>query len=120
MSETRDIALYRLRHAYKPDLRGLERPFLVDWYESYAEAMEDAKAYDSKPYVLMHGEYSPPTYVIVDAQVADYIESGRYEDMSNYDWDDAECTCGECNKCIQMMIEQDREYILDHAMTVIN
>ena len=78
---------------------------------SYKEAMQKIEELDGEVYVLRHNEYSRPDYIIVDANSAGWVFGGRNGDMSNYDWDDAECDCGECNVCIDMMNKQDTEYI---------
>lgn len=55
-------------------------------------------------------------YYAITERDADYIASGRDEDMSNYDWDDAECDCGSCDTCAAMMIAQDVDYIISNSL----
>lgn len=81
------------------------------YYDSYKEAKKIINMLDNEIYVLSNNEYSRPEYYIIDDITADWIKSGRNEDMSNYDWDEAKCVCGECSICIKMMNEQDREYV---------
>lgn len=106
-----------LKHAYHPDLQGDEMPRI---YEEEFDTLEDAteriEEWNNETYYLSHNESGRPTYVVVEDVDADYVEGGRNEDMSNYDWDGAACECGECNKCISMMIGQDRGYLLSNAL----
>ncbi len=111
-----------LGNYYLPDIQG-ERS--VRWAShEQGEAMpfdsiEEAKAWieeaESDVYVTSHNEAGRPEYMVVDERVYDYISGGRNQDMSNYDWDGAECDCGECETCIDMMIDQDRDYVRGEA-----
>ena len=108
-----------LHHCYQPDLQGDGQP---SWHEcngndlvtynTVQDAQDQIDDWDDDIYVTDHNEIGRPTYVIISDMTADYIRSGRNQDMSNYDWDNAACDCGECDECMSMMIEQDREYIL--------
>ncbi|APU89152.1 hypothetical protein Rctr71_033 [Virus Rctr71] len=113
------MKIVTLRHAYQPDLQGMERPRIEEVYhDTLQKAIDQIQEWDSEIYYLAHNEYTRPTYIVVEDVDADYVEGGRFEDMSNYDWDeDMECgTCGECNTCIRIMIEQDRQYLLNAAL----
>lgn len=68
-------------------------------------------------YYTSHGESGCPTYLVVDDVSADYVISGRGGDISNYNWEDADCDCGECSACFAMMIAQDRAFLQDNALT---
>lgn len=106
-----------LRYAYQPDIAGLERVhFINEEFETVEEAKEFIAELDNEVYILQHNEYSRPDYVVVDEVTANWVESGRNGDLSNYDWSNAECTCGECNKCIATMIGQDRAYVRKYAV----
>jgi len=115
-------AISVLRNVYQPDIQGESQPgFHNDFhgniveFETIEEAKSEIAEWESDRVVLSHNEYSAPDYIIVSDVTADYIQSGRNSDMSNYDWDGAECECGECQKCFAMMISQDRDYIRSHA-----
>lgn len=108
-----------LRNVYKPDLQCESQPsFYTDFHGDIVEfeTAEDAKSkireWKSDRVVLSHNEYSTPDYIVVSNLTAEYIQSGRNGDMSNYNWDEAGCECGECQDCFEMMIAQDRAYIL--------
>ncbi len=112
-----------LGHYYHPDLQGKETPRIhCDERNNPIEydSLEDARAvideWNDDVYILSHNESGRPTYLIVANVDGDYIHDGRNGDLSNYDWDDASCTCGECNTCFQMCIAQDREYLLGSAV----
>lgn len=113
-----------LRHAYHPDLQSMEQPKVlcedgtdtpVD-YETLEDAIAEVNERNGETYYLSHNESGRPTYVVVDDVDAEYVRSGRNGDMSNYDWDNADCDCGECNECCEMMIGQDREYLIKNAL----
>lgn len=113
-----------LKHAYHPDLQGMEQPEIyceentdipVD-FETLEEAKAQIEKWNDETYYLSHNESGRPTYLVVENVDADYVRSGRNQDMSNYDWDDADCECGECNVCCSMMIGQDREYLTQNAL----
>jgi hypothetical protein len=94
-----------------------------DLYDTIEEAQEIIDDMEADDYVLSHNEAGRPDYYIVDDNDADYVATGRGGDESNYDWSDCSCTrnngdcCGECDECIDIEIEQDREYIIDNAVT---
>lgn len=48
-------------------------------------------------------------YYITDSEIVEYI--GRDGDDSNYDWNDCECSCGNCNTCFQFKVLADLEMI---------
>ncbi|MEM4658358.1 MAG: hypothetical protein QXX77_08065 [Candidatus Methanosuratincola sp.] len=107
-----------LRYAYQPDTGGLERVYFLDEeFETVEEAKEFIAELDNEVYILQHNEYSRPDYLVVDDVTADWIMSGRNSDLSNYDWSDTECTCGECSKCIVTIIDQDRAYVRKYAIS---
>lgn len=106
-----------LKHYYYPDLQGDEQPRIDETlYDTIDEAKDVIAEWDDGVYITDHNESGRPTYVVVESVDADYIAGGRNQDASNYDWDGAEHDCGECNVCLRMMIEQDRQYLLDHAV----
>ena len=78
---------------------------------SYKEAMEKIEGIDREVYVLENNEYRRPSYIIVDSISAGWVDSGRDGEMSNYDWYDSECNCGECRICTEMKNSQDIEYL---------
>lgn len=100
-----------LPHYYHPDIQGNERPRLDGDFDTIKDARAEINKRESETYYLQHGESGRPTLLVVDERTADYVECGRGQDMSNYDWDNAECGCGECNTCFEMMITQDRDYL---------
>ena len=120
-----------LRHAYYPDLQGVEAPKIhaddrndpVE-YDTVDEAKDVIAEWDNEVYVLSHNESGRPSYLVVEAVDGDYIHGGRYGDMSNYDWAEWEsyCThndddaCGECHGCHESMIAEDRDYLLGRAV----
>ena len=113
-----------LKHGYHPDLTGIEQPrFELDHNGNPREfELDEAKRiieqWENEPYVLSHGESGRPTYLIVESIDGNNIYSGRNGDMSTYDWpDDMNCNaCGECTACMQLMIDQDRDYLIRHAV----
>lgn len=48
-------------------------------------------------------------YYINETDLIEYI--GRDADGSQYNWENCECGCGECDTCHQYMIMQDLEMI---------
>jgi len=115
-----------LRQAYSPDLQGIERPHFLSEENSQddlvIDTIEDAKdkieELDNEIYVTSNGESGRPEYLIVD----DNYTIG-YDDMSNYNWDDSDCdrgadgeACGECADCIQLMINQDRQGVINNKV----
>ena len=112
MSKSTQYAIATIPNYYMPDIQG-----------NNAEAQSAIDELEDETYCLSHGEAGRPEYVIVDDCVADYIDGGRNSDGSNYDWDDNDCDknngdcCGECQQCIEMMIDQDREYVKANAVT---
>lgn len=112
-----------LRDAYQPDLQGLEAPKfyevddkIID-FDSADEAFAKVGELDDAVYYTSHGESGRPKYLVVDDVSANYIISGRGGDMGNYNWDSADCDCGECSTCFAMMIDQDRDFLKDNALT---
>ena len=108
-----------LKNVYYPDIQGksavtfvhTENDQNINYFDSIEEAVEEKEKLESETYLLSNNEAGRPEYYIVNDNVGDYILSGRNYDMSNYNWNDANCDCGECFKCFQMMIDQDRSYI---------
>lgn len=106
-----------LLDAYQPDLQGDEKPRIrEDVYETIDEAQAVISDEMAQPLYLGHNVYGRELH-IVDDVTADYIEGNRNGDGGNYDWDSNDCKrnggecCGECDECIRMMINQDRDYI---------
>lgn len=131
MSTNKQYAIAILRNAYQPDMQGLGAVhFEMDDNQRNINlySLDDAKArieeLDGDVYVTTNGEAGRPDYYIVDEVTADYIETGRNSDMSDYDWDNDPCTshdndgnaCGECKECIDMMINQDRQLVQSNAV----
>jgi hypothetical protein len=119
--EKMNLRIATLKHAYRPDLQGMEQPIIEeDVYDTLAEAVAVIEKWNSEVYVTDHNESGRPTYVVIDDRDAHYIETGRGEDMSNYTWtdeDEARCgSCGECQDCLDTMIAQDRDYLLKNAL----
>jgi hypothetical protein len=107
---------------YEPDIQGNNRVRFIEdnngdteYYDTIHEAREAIEQLENDRYYLTHGEAARPDYYVVEDGIAAYIMEGRGGDMSNYDWDDADCDCGDCNICIDMMMQQDREYVVDNA-----
>jgi hypothetical protein len=111
---------------YEPDIAGNNRPYVVceddGQTERIFDSVDDAEAsvddLDSDIYVATNGEAGRPAYYIVEAG---YDIS--YDDQGNYNWDGNNCTdgdddscCGECDKCIEMMIDQDRDRVIANAI----
>ena len=113
-----------LHDCYTPDLQGQRRPVIKgDVYDTVDDARAEITRLTDGPLYIDNNIYGV-TYLVVNDVTADYIESGRNGDMSNYDWDNNDCTssdqgqcCGECRDCITMMIDQDRECIRQNAET---
>lgn len=102
---------------YEPDIQGKNAVKISDEiYDSIADAKERIEELEDGTYCLANGEAGRPDYYVVESVDADYIASGRNEDMGNYDWTDADCDCGECNACCGMMIDQDRDYVQSNAV----
>lgn len=129
------FAIAILRNFYHHDIQGQRSVLFVQeegqkhpedykTYDTLRDALDAVDEMDYEVYYLSHNEADRPEYVIVDADVADYIISGRGGDMSNYDWDDCDCdncdadgnACGQCNVCIDMMIDQDIDHVRDNAV----
>lgn len=119
-------AIAILRQAYHPDLSGIERPDFekcydgetLDVFANVETARSRVRNLDSSTYCTKSGESGRPEYLIVPVDIADYVISGRYGDGSNYSWD-FECDrgdehCGECPACLAGMIDEDRNYLMDH------
>ena len=106
-----------LKHTYMPDLQGKRQPRIHgEDYETLDDAIAKITEWNNDIYVTDNNESGRPTYVVVEDVPADYVSGGRNEDMSNYDWDNAACDCGECGVCCEMMIDQDRQYLLNWAL----
>lgn len=118
-------AIAILRSVYQPDIQGAGS---VRWvmdddgqsiriYDSVYDARAARDDLDSDVYVCQHGEAGRPEYIVLDQDVAEYVDSGRDGDGSNYDWDDVECcrndghACGECDTCLSAIRDQDRSYV---------
>lgn len=94
-------------------------------YSTVAEALGRVEELDADVYVTDSNEAGRPEYIVVDAGTAEYIETGRGYDGSNYDWSGCQCDdaaghpdgycCGECDSCMAAMQDQDEEYIRDHS-----
>lgn len=107
---------------YEPDLQGQRQPRFEEdnsgnpiEYDTIDEAKAVIKDWLETRTVLGHNQYGV-TYLVVESAHGDYILGGRNSDMSNYDWDNATCDCGECDTCFNLMIDQDRQYLLDSAV----
>ena len=126
MTQSTQCAIAILPNYYGPDIQGNNAVnFLTTddsnasmiLYDTIDEAQDAIDELEDDTYYLSHGEAGRPEYVIVEDGVADYISDGRNGDMSNYRWDENDCKknngdcCGECPECIEMMIDQDRDYI---------
>lgn len=123
-----------LRHTYMPDLQGDRMPRIqcdddnnpIE-YDTIAEAKEVIDSWDDDVYVTSHNESGRPTYLIVESASGEWVHGGRNGDGGNYDWDGYEdfCThidgdgncCGECNGCIEYMIDADRDYLRSAAVS---
>lgn len=121
-----------LRHVYQPDLQGDEQvTFATEpdsghndmiTFDTPEEAHAEIAEWADDIYVTEHNESGRPTYAVVDDLTAEYVIGGRNGDMGNYDWDDNDCKrndgecCGECDDCLSMMINQDRDYIIASAV----
>lgn len=53
-------------------------------------------------------------YFVCESDIIDYI--GRDGDDTNYDWDDCNCDCGECDICHQYKVDQDLQMIKDNSL----
>lgn len=84
-------------------------------YADLDHARDAIKELDAAPYLQLDWEAGRPEYVILDQFSADYVRGNQEGDMSNYNWGNAECTCGECGDCLKMMERQNIAYIFDHA-----
>lgn len=100
---------------YHSNLQGNNR---VRIFTNLFDTIEEAQTFISRiedgVYLLDHNEHSRPDYYIVEDTVARYIDTGRDQDLGNYEWESAKCTCGVCDTCCEMLIQQDREYIVMH------
>jgi hypothetical protein len=113
--ETYKIA--ELGNYYSPDIQGRRRVRISEeTYESVKEAESEINRKGSEIYRLTHNEAGRPDYYIIDENVAEYLETGRNYDLGNYYWDNADCDCGECDTCCQMMINQDRQYVINNSV----
>ena len=92
-----------------------DRARLVE-YDTLADAITRRDELAEALYVTGSHEAGRPEYVILDDTDAEYLRSGRNGDMSNYDWADADCECGDCRECREMMQEQDRDWISEHEV----
>lgn len=111
------MRIAKLGNFYLPDLQGDNSvKILGDNFDTIKEAENEIDELESGIYQLSNNEAGRPDYYIIDDNDADYLETGRNYDLSNYDWENAECDCGECNKCISMMIEQDRQFVIDNEI----
>lgn len=100
-----------------------EADYSIIYYDTPEDAQEAIDKLEAGSYCLSHGEAGRPDYYILDDSDADYIIDGRMGDLSNYDWESIDCdnldadgnACGECNSCIEGMIDQDILYVINHA-----
>ena len=92
-----------------------DRARLVE-YDTLVDAITRRDELDAECYVTHSYEAGRPEYVILDDTDAEYVRNGRNGDMSNYDWEDADCECGDCRECREMMQEQDRDWISEHEV----
>jgi hypothetical protein len=130
-TSTKTYMIAILRNVYQPDLSGLgtvrfyhEEPndqHHPEYYSTIEDAQEQIDMLEDDSYYTCNGEAGAPEYIIVDDDIGDYILDGRNGDLSNYDWSDCGCErgddndcCGECQECLEYMIDQDRQYILDN------
>lgn len=125
MSDTqKSYAIAILRNVFMPDIQGMrsvrfvsDEQYQTEYYDTFDEAKEKLEELDNDIYCTCNNEAGRPEYVIVDEDVADYIQSGRNSDGGNYDWDGCDCTrnngdcCGECQTCLDHMIDDDIAYI---------
>ena len=109
-----------LREMFSPDIQGhgavdfLRSQDGRDDVEAFAldEARDMVGELDNEVYYTSSGESGRPDYVVVSYDDAMWISEGRNSDMGNYDWEGAACDCGDCKICFEMMIAQDRDYVL--------
>ena len=120
MSNKKWFSIAVLREVYGPDIQGhgavdfLRSQDGRDDVEAFAleEARDMVGELDDEVYVTSNGESGRPEYVVVSYDDACWISEGRNSDMGNYDWEGADCDCGDCRNCTKMMINQDRDYVL--------
>jgi hypothetical protein len=111
------MRIAKLGNFYLPDLQGdNSAKILEDNFDTIEDAKNEIEKMESEIYVLSHNEFGRPDYYVIDDNDAEYLETGRNYDMGNYDWGNYTCNCGECNKCIEMMIRQDRQFVIDNAI----
>ena len=120
MSNKKWFSVAVLREMYSPDIQGhgavdfLRSQDGRDDVEAYAleEARDMVGELDNEVYYTSSGESGRPDYVVVSYDDAMWISEGRNSDMGNYDWEGSDCDCGDCRNCTEMMIAQDRDYVL--------
>ena len=89
-------------------------------FDTVKDAQEAIYKIRAEIYVLAHNESNSPTYYIIDENTAEYIATGRNSDMSNYDWDGCDCDCGECDECLEFMLEQDIQLVKNESKNYKN
>jgi hypothetical protein len=134
MNTDTKYAIAVLRNMYLPDIAGDRavefigddpaRPEDYILYDTIEAAQCAVDVLDTERYVLAHGEAGRPDHIIVTGTTAEYISTGRWGDKTNYDWEGHECdhmdddgnACGVCEDCIDMMINQDIDYVRSRAV----
>jgi hypothetical protein len=114
-----------LPNFYEPDIQGNNRPYVVceddGQTERVFDSIDDARHaiddLESDIYVTANGESGRPDYYVTEWGV-----ETQYEDQSWYDWENNDCDggidgscCGECQQCIEMMIDRDRARVIGNA-----
>lgn len=121
MTDKRYIVVM-VRNMYQPDLNADGAPRVADIADSVEECMRRIDAEESGVYVLSHNEAGCPDYYIIEDYGLDIGDRYCYEDKSQYDWTDCQCSegpehaCGECHDCYDMMIAQDIKLIKASAI----
>jgi len=118
--------IVKLRNMYVPDLQCRRQAEILEGaYDTIIDAQCAIDDLQDAIYITDNGEAGAPEYIILEDVDADYISSGRGGDYSNYEWDGCTCgkgrennPCGECDACIQCMINQDVKYCQDNAIKI--
>lgn len=101
-----------LKHYYHGSLGVNNAPRIAEEiFETIEATQATIDELENEVYTLDHNESERPDYYVIDANSADYIIDGRDGDFSNYNWDNANCDCGNCDDCFAMMADQDREFV---------
>lgn len=93
-------------------------------YATIAEALESVEELDDSVYTTDGNEAGRPEYYVLADNDAEYICTGRNGDGGNYEWEGVDCecpdadgnACGDCKACIDATIQQDIDWIKDHAV----